>query len=279
MRIDALLQSATETLKDTSESARLDTEILLAHALQKNRSYLYAWPEVEPSAVQLQQFEEMLAQRMNHYPVAYSVGYQEFWSLRLTVSPDVLIPRADTELLVETALEKLQAIKAPKILELGTGSGAISLALATERVDANIIATDLSDAALEIAKLNRQSLKLENVTFLLSDWFNTVPPSGYDLIISNPPYIDPEDEHLTTGIRYEPLSALTAANKGLADLEAITRGAADYLNPYGWLMMEHGYDQGATVSALLEQYNYQSIACLTDLSGNDRINIGQTLIR
>ena len=279
MRIDALLQSATEALQHNSESARLDAEILLAHALQKNRSYLYAWPEVEPSVTELKQFEEMLAQRMNHYPVAYSVGYQEFWSLTLTVSPAVLIPRADTELLVETALEKLQAIKSPKILELGTGSGAISLALATERADANITATDLSDSALEIAKLNRQSLNIDNLTFLRSDWFKSVPPSGYDLIISNPPYIDPEDEHLTTGIRYEPLSALIAANNGLGDLETITRGATHYLNPYGWLMMEHGYDQGATISALLQQYNYQNIDCLTDLAGNDRINIGQSPIR
>lgn len=274
MRIDALLQSATETLKDSSSSARLDAEMLLAHALQKDRSYLYAWPEVEPSAIQVTHFEEMLVQRIEHYPVAYSVGYQEFWSLKLKVSPDVLIPRGDTELLVETALEKLQGIEAPKILELGTGSGAISLALATERPDAIIVATDLSAAALEIAEENQQSLGINNISFLRSDWFNAVEATQYNLIISNPPYIDPEDAHLGTGIRHEPLTALTAPDKGLADLKAIIQAAIPYLSQNGWLMLEHGYDQGMAVSSLLQHHNYRNISCLSDLAGNDRINIG-----
>lgn len=275
MRIDALLQSATDTLNASSTSARLDAEILLAHALQKNRSYLYAWPEVEPSGSQVEAFEAMVAQRLAHYPVAYSIGYQEFWSLTLKVSPDVLIPRADTELLVETALEKLRSIQTPKILELGTGSGAISLALATERPDANILATDLSKAALTVAIENQQSLGVDNIRFLRSDWFSEIGTTQFDLIISNPPYIDPEDAHLTTSIRYEPLSALTASEQGLADLTTIIQTAKPYLRQTGWLMLEHGYDQGTAVSALLNEQGYENISCLSDLAGNDRINIGQ----
>lgn len=275
MRIDALLQSATDTLNASSTSARLDAEILLAHALQKNRSYLYTWPEVEPSASQIEAFEAMVAQRLAHYPVAYSIGYQEFWSLTLKVSPDVLIPRSDTELLVETALEKLQSIQTPKILELGTGSGAISLALATERPDASIVATDLSMAALTVAMENQQSLCIDNIRFLRSDWFREIEATGFDLIVSNPPYIDPEDVHLTTSIRYEPLSALTAPEQGLADLATIIQAAKPYLRQTGWLMLEHGYDQGTAVSALLNHQGYENISCLSDLAGNDRINIGQ----
>lgn len=275
MRIDEALKKATAALATNSDSARLDSEILLAHYLGKSRSYLYAWPEVTVTPPVLQHFEQAIEQRKTQYPIAYIIGYQEFWSLKLNVTPDVLIPRADTELLVETALGKLQSIKQPNILELGTGSGAIALALASERPDANILACDYSVKALDVAKQNQQQLAISNVSFLHSDWFKAIPAQHFDLIVSNPPYIDPDDPHLHTSIRFEPLQALCANNQGVADLSHIISTAKTYLKPGSWLLLEHGYDQGEQVPQLFEQAAYQQINCLPDLAGNDRISIGQ----
>lgn len=274
MRIDAALKSGTEQLTDISDTARLDAEILLAHSLDKQRSYLYTWPEKLLNGQQYDVFNAALAKRTEGYPIAYIIGYQEFWSLKLKVTPDVLIPRADTELLVETALEKIIGLKKPKILELGTGSGAIALALATERPDSEITATDVSSAALAVATENSQTLTIENIHFIQSDWFSTVAKEQYDLIVSNPPYISPTDTHLLGSIRYEPSGALVSENNGLHDLKCITFSAPNYLNAEGWLIFEHGYDQGESVSALLKAAAYQQISCLTDLSHNDRISIG-----
>ncbi|MGB1309885.1 MAG: peptide chain release factor N(5)-glutamine methyltransferase [Leucothrix sp.] len=273
MRIDAALKMGTDQLQQTSESARLDAEILLAHCLGKQHSYLYTWPEKRVSTTQLQTFESLLKQRLESYPIAYMTGFQAFWSLTLKVTPDVLIPRADTELLVETALDKLATLQTPKILELGTGSGAISLALATERPDSQIIATDYSLAALDVAKENQQRLQFGNIQFIESDWFSNIPAQRFDLIVSNPPYIDPNDDHLRQGIRHEPIQALISANKGLQDLTSIIQQAPRFLNSAGWLMLEHGYDQGIQVSTLLDAAAYQHVHCLKDLSGNDRINV------
>ena len=274
MRIDAAIKHGTDELNRTSDSARLDTEILLAYCLGKQRNYLYTWPEKTLSPQQFSSYNTVLLKRSEDYPIAYIVGYQEFWSLKLKVTPDVLIPRADTELLVETALEKLTDVSKPKILELGTGSGAIALALATERPEAEITATDLSEAALKIAKENGQTLKTSNIHFIRSDWFVDVPVESYDLIVSNPPYIPPSDTHLQDSIRYEPLAALVSEDHGLSDLMHIASNAPNYLNPEGWLILEHGYDQGEAVSRLLKKAAYQQISCLADLSGNDRINLG-----
>ena len=186
----------------------------------------------------------------------------------------MLIPRADTELLVEVALDKIAELEAPSILELGTGSGAIALALATERPDSKIVATDLSQAALSVATENQQNLKIENIRFLRSDWFKSIPTEKFDLIVSNPPYIDPTDSHLAEGIRHEPLQALVANSNGLSDLQHITTNAPSYLKDKGWLIMEHGYDQGEQVSQILKAAAYQEISCMKDLAGNDRINLG-----
>jgi release factor glutamine methyltransferase len=277
MRIDAALQNGTEILLESSSSARLDTELLLAHCLGKQRSYLYTWPEKTLNSKQQVLFFNSLKRRQNNYPIAYITGYQEFWSLTLKVTPDVLIPRADTELLVEAALENILTIKHPKILELGTGSGAIALALATERPDSQIIATDFSDKALEVAEKNKQSLDLNNIQNIQSDWFEAIPQTTFDLIVSNPPYIDPTDKHLAGGIRHEPIQALTADNKGLSDLEHIINNAQLYLNIGGSLILEHGHDQGSVVSEILKKAAFQQISCLSDLGGNDRINIGSKL--
>ena len=274
MRIDATLKAGTESLRAYSSTARLDAEILLAFCLAKPRSYLYTWPEKTLSAQQQTTFDTLLKKRQDNYPVAYMTGYQEFWSLNLKVTPDVLIPRADTELLVEVALDKISNIQNPSILELGTGSGAIALALASERPDANITATDLSEKALAVAEINRKRYGFDNVEFLLSNWFNSIPKSTYDIIVSNPPYIDPTDNHLAGSIRHEPIQALTAKSKGLGDLTQIANGAMPYLKKTGWIILEHGYDQGKTVSELLKKAAYTEINCLSDLSGNDRINLG-----
>ena len=189
----------------------------------------------------------------------------------------MLIPRADTELLVETALEKILKVDNPKILELGTGSGAIALALATERPDSQIIATDLSAKALEVAEINKQNLAINNIRNIQSNWFESIPQTTFDLIVSNPPYIDPADEHLIGGIRHEPLQALTAENNGLSDLEHIANNAQRFLKNEGWLILEHGHDQGALVSEILKKAAYQKISCLSDLGCNDRINVASKL--
>ena len=274
MRIDAALKYGTEFLTKTSDSARLDTEILLAHCLCKQRSYLYAWPEKLLSAAQHDSFNTALSERAEGYPIAYLIGYQEFWSLKLKVTPDVLIPRADTERLVETALEKMVDLKQPKILELGTGSGAIALALATERPDSDITATDFSEAALAVAEENRQTLNIENIGFVESDWFSRISRKQYDLVVSNPPYISPSDKHLCTNIRYEPMTALVSEDNGLDDLLHIATYAPNYLTADGWLILEHGYEQAESVGAILKKAAYRQISCLQDLSGNDRISLG-----
>ncbi len=274
MRIDAAIKNGTEALSESSSSARLDTELLLAYCLGKPRSYLYTWPDQTLNSAQHESFLRLLTQRQGNYPIAYLTGYQEFWSLNLIVTPDVLIPRADTELLVETALEKIAKLEKPKILELGTGSGAIALALATERPDSDITATDLSAEALEVAEKNKQNLSISNISNIQSNWFQSIPSNTFDLIVSNPPYIDPTDEHLMGAIRHEPIQALTSDNNGLSDLEHIASNAQRFLNSGGWLILEHGYDQGELVSNILAKAAYQQINCLSDLSGNDRINVG-----
>ena len=277
MRIDAAIQDGTEALLESSSSARLDAELLLAHCLGKQRSYLYTWPEKTLSSTQQATYLDSLNHRQDNYPIAYITGQQEFWSLTLKVTQDVLIPRADTELLVETALEKILKVDNPKILELGTGSGAIALALATERPDSEIIATDLSAKALEVAEINKQNLAIDNIRNIQSNWFESIPQTTFDLIVSNPPYIDPADEHLIGGIRHEPLQALTAENNGLSDLEHIANNAQRFLKNEGWLILEHGHDQGALVSEILKKAAYQKISCLSDLGCNDRINVASKL--
>ena len=209
--IQDTLKSAQESLKSTSDSPTLDAELLLAHCLNKNQTYLHTWPENKLTTSQQDCFFALVKKRLTDYPVAYLLGEKAFWTLDLVVTPDVLIPRPETELLVEIALEKISNIKKPKILDLGTGSGAIALSLASEREDANIIACDFSLKALEVAKLNaKKNNLLNNVTFIKSNWFLNIKENDFDLIISNPPYIDPDDPHLLESIRYEPQQALIA---------------------------------------------------------------------
>lgn len=273
--IQELLKKAHEQLKHISDSACLDAELLLAHCLGKNRSYLYTWPEKTLNAKQLRYFDSLITKRLTEYPVAYLLGKKSFWTLELMVTPDVLIPRPETELLVEIALEKISDIENPKILDLGTGTGAIALALASERQDAIIIATDNSDSALSVARLNANTFELHHqVSFIKSNWLDNISDKDFDLIVSNPPYIDPEDSHLEGTIRHEPQQALIADNQGMQDLETIIQNSHPHLVKGGCLILEHGYDQMESVSQLLLKHQYFELRSFADLNDNWRVSLG-----
>lgn len=258
-----------------SPSARLDAELLLAAALGKSRSFLHTWPErIVPSDAALT-FANYLQRRRSGEPVAYILGQQGFWKLDLEVAPHTLIPRPDTELLVETALELLPATPA-NVLDLGTGSGAIALALASERPSWQVTAVDRVLEAVALAERNRQRLHLDNVTVLSSHWFDSLKDHRYTLIISNPPYIAAADPHLAAGdVRFEPASALVAGPDGLDDLRLIIAQAPLHLEAGGWLMLEHGYDQADAVRDLLLTQGFVDVHSRQDLGGHERISLGR----
>jgi len=266
----------TATLRLThSDSAKRDAEILLGFVTGRARTYLLAFGETPLTAEQTEQLTVLLARRERGEPVAYLVGEREFWSLPLSVSPATLIPRPDTECLVELALERLPAAPCA-ILDLGTGTGAIALALASERPDCQLTGIDLQPEAVALAQHNAQKLAINNVSFLQGSWFTPVAGQKFALIASNPPYIDEADPHLGQGdVRFEPCSALVAAEQGLADLAAIVQQAADYLEPQGWLLLEHGWQQGENVRALLNAAGFIAVATHRDYGGNDRVTLGQ----
>jgi release factor glutamine methyltransferase len=273
--LQSLLTQASKQLSSSSDSPRLDAELLLAHCLQKERSYLYAWGDkVVDESIQ-QTFKQLIEKRLTDYPVAYLLGHREFWSLDLKVSEDVLIPRPETERLVEVALEKIQHCSTPTILDLGTGSGAIALSIGSERTDALITASDSSAKALAIAQYNAQKNALANVNFILSDWFSGIPQQPFDLIVSNPPYIKSDDAHLQQGIRHEPLQALAAGKTGLDDIKTILHSALSYMKQGAWIIIEHGYDQGKVVPQLMQKAGFQRIDCLKDYNDNERLSIAK----
>jgi release factor glutamine methyltransferase len=270
--IQSLLDSAA--LPD-SPTARLDAELLLSAALDKPRSYLRTWPEHEPGAEQLSAFATMLERRRAGEPVAYILGHQGFWSLDLEVAPHTLIPRPDTELLVETALQLAPATPR-RVLDLGTGTGAIALALASERGGWRVTGVDRIAEAVELAERNRQRLKLTNAGFRLSSWFDALAGERFDLIVSNPPYIATADRHLDEGdVRFEPMSALVAGADGLDDIRQIIDQAPGHLEAGGWLLLEHGYDQAEAVRGLLSAAGFAAVVSRRDLGGHERISLGQ----
>ncbi|CAI2097678.1 Release factor glutamine methyltransferase [Serratia fonticola] len=266
----------TATLRLThSDSAKRDAEILLGFVTGRARTYLLAFGETPLTAEQAQQLTVLLARRERGEPVAYLVGEREFWSLPLSVSPATLIPRPDTECLVELALERLPAAPCA-ILDLGTGTGAIALALASERPDCQLTGIDLQPEAVALAQHNAHKLAINNARFLQGSWFTPVAGQKFALIASNPPYIDQADPHLGQGdVRFEPGTALVAADQGLADLATIVQQAADYLEPQGWLLLEHGWQQGESVRTLLNTEGFIAVATHRDYGGNDRVTLGQ----
>jgi len=270
--IETLLNAAD--LPD-SPSPRLDAEWLLAAALGKPTSYLRAWPEREVPAALAARFAADLARRRAGEPVAYILGRQGFWSLDLEVAPATLIPRPDTELLVESALALLPATPA-EVLDLGTGSGAIALALAAERPAWRLTGVDRVPEAVELAERNRRRLGLGNAAFLHSDWFAALDGRRFALIVSNPPYIAADDPHLVRGdVRFEPASALVAGADGLDDIRRIVAAAPGHLEPGGWLLLEHGFEQAGAVRALLLAGGFVEVHSRRDLGGHERIGLGR----
>lgn len=270
--IASLLRSAE--LPD-SPTARLDAELLLAAALGKPRSFLHTWPERIVSTEAALAFAGYLQRRRTGEPVAYILGQQGFWKLDLEVAPHTLIPRPETEMLVEAALELVPAFAPAQVLDLGTGTGAIGLALANDRQQWKITAVDRVLEAVELAERNRQRLQLANAEVLNSHWFSALEGRQFDLIISNPPYIAETDPHLSMGdVRFEPGSALTSGPDGLDDLRTIISEAPAHLSPGGWLLLEHGYDQGPAVRELLIRHGFERIQTRRDLGEHERITFG-----
>ena len=268
------LREAVSELSE-SESPKRDAEILLEHVTGKSRTYLLAFGETLLTTEQEAQLAALLARRKTGEPVAHLVGEREFWSLPLYVSAATLIPRPDTECLVEQALARLPTA-ACSILDLGTGTGAIALALATERPDCTVTAVDVMPDAVTLAQRNVERLGLGNVTVLQSSWFTALENRLFALIVSNPPYIDEHDPHLARGdVRFEPLTALVAANEGLADLDHIVTTSRQHLLPGGWLLVEHGWTQGNAVRALFSNAGYRAVATCRDYGGNERLTLGQ----
>jgi len=275
MQVKTALQTATELLSE-SDSAALDAEVLLCLVLQKQRSYLRAWPDLELSADLALQFRTLIKQRQQGTPIAYLTGNREFWSRDFLVTSDVLIPRADTEQLIELCLELIPINKVCKIIDLGTGSGIIAITLAAERPLAELTGTDLSLTALSVAKLNAEKHQISNVQFYQSNWFANVPDDTFQMIVSNPPYIAEDDEHLKLGdLRFEPSAALIAAESGLSDIRIIAHEAYSRLDKGGYLLIEHGYNQEQQVQAIFKDGNYQNIQTITDLAGLPRVTYGQ----
>ncbi|MBU1691283.1 MAG: peptide chain release factor N(5)-glutamine methyltransferase [Gammaproteobacteria bacterium] len=277
--LDTSLRQGTDALGaalnlDPRES-RLEAQILLCHALQQPRSWLAAHDRDPLLPEQAAAFAALLQRRLQGEPIAYILCEREFYSLAFKVTPAVLIPRPETELLVELALERLPADDSVRVLDLGTGSGAVAVTLALHRSLAEVIAVDQSATALEVARENSQRLGADNLSLIQSDWYSALNGEKFNLIVSNPPYIAAADPHLTQGdVRFEPVSALASGEDGLDDIRTIIQGAAAHLKPNGWLLFEHGYDQATACRKLLAQAGFKQVASSADLAGIERVSYG-----
>ena len=272
MDVSQLLKSATQKLQNLTDSPRLDAEVLLAHSLNKTRTWLATWPDKKLSASDISSFQQLLQRRVTGEPIAHITGTREFWSLPLIITPDTLIPRPDTELLIEQILALYPADKNITLADLGTGSGAIALALASERPGWKITATDQSIAALDIAQRNATHLQLSNITFKQGNWFEAVADDVFNVIVSNPPYIPQADPHLSQGdARFDPISALTSGVDGLDDIRLLAAQAGKHLEPQGRLFIEHGYDQKPEMLDIFTKNNYIDIHQTHDIENNPRL--------
>ncbi len=276
--IAGILRSARSRLSTVHDTADLDSELLLAHALGKSRTWIYTWPNHYPTVSESEQFQRLIEQRLKGIPTAYLTGKCEFWSLSLEVNPATLIPRPETELLVEQILQRVPPGATLRIADLGTGSGAIAITLAVERPGCTVVATDRCPTALATAQRNAGKQGLSNIIFRTGDWYQPLAGERFDIITSNPPYIASGDPHLQQGdLPFEPLTALTAGHDGLDAIHTLVCNSHDYLNPGGWLMVEYGFDQRAAVARLLQHSGYSRIQCYPDLAGHDRISEGQAV--
>jgi release factor glutamine methyltransferase len=277
--IKTLLTANTTKLKRATideGSAFFEANLLLQHVLDVNRAWLISHENEFLTPENEALFEDLVSKRMAGKPIAYILGEREFYGLKLKVTSDTLIPRPDTETLVEAALEKLPKNQLSSILDLGTGTGAIALAIANNRPLAHITAVDASESALKVAQENAQNLNISNVTFLHSYWFKALSNQNFDMIVSNPPYIEDQDPHLSQGdLRFEPRAALASGIDGLDDIRHIIDQAPRYLKANGWLMLEHGYNQAERIANVLKQAEFIEVQHVQDLAGIQRVTLGQ----
>lgn len=283
MSLDVLLKQAAQRLQVAgSASPRVDAEVLMCHVLERDRTWLYTWGDKMCSAQEQARFDALVDARAEGTPVAYLTGEREFWGLRLATSPNTLIPRPDTETLVEVALSRV-LLSSGRLLDLGTGTGAIALAFASEQPGWQTVGVDVRQEAVELATRNAHTLGITNARFLHSDWFSALPNDGdaetlFNIIVSNPPYIAADDPHLAEGdVRFEPRSALVAEAGGMADLWHLVASARHYLASSGWLLLEHGYTQADKVRLALTSAGYQNVESVRDLGGHERVTLGRLI--
>lgn len=272
--IAELLACASSALEIHSDTAKLDADLLLAHCLDKNRAHLYTWPEKIPADSQREQFLALLLRRAEGVPLAYLTGTREFWSMPFQVTTDTLVPRPETELVVQLAVDLLNT-KTGAALDLGTGCGAIAISIAHECTQLDVDAVDQSDRALDVAKSNALSNGV-TVRFIKSNWFSNVDRRDYRVIVSNPPYIAESDPHLKRGgLQYEPITALRANDNGMADIAFIVANASAYLQNKGWLLIEHGATQGDATRRLMHNAGLLNIRTERDLESRERVTLGR----
>jgi release factor glutamine methyltransferase len=274
--IQQVLFEARNLLSIVTETPELEAEMLLAHVLHTSRTYLRAFCEARLNDDEVQAYTHCLMRRRKHEPIAYITGTREFWSLDLVVSKDTLVPRPETELLVQSVLDLYSHIPAIKIADLGTGSGAIALALAKEKPASQIYATDASESALQVARKNAQRLGFKNISFYQGNWCTALPCDKFDVIVSNPPYLgEMEWDAYAEGLAYEPRDALLSGLDGLDAIRTICHSAREYLTSGGYLLVEHGFLQGALVRKIFAALGYSQIHSVRDLSDNERVTIAQ----
>lgn len=278
MNIQQALQQATTGLNKTSPSASIDAQVLLTFILDCNTAHLVAWPEKDLSADQESTYLHLIQQRQQGTPVAHLTGSREFWSLNFQVNDSTLIPRPETETLVEYILENFDHEKKIKLLDMGTGSGAIALSIASEKPDWEILGSDISKQAIQLADNNKIKQQTSNCIFIHSNWFNNISAIDFDIIVSNPPYIANDDPHLSQGdVRFEPKSALTSGDTGMDDIKHLCAHAKNHLKNNGWLIVEHGYNQKQLVADCFSNHDFTEIEQRQDLSGHTRMTAGKKL--